>query len=131
MSVDTLYLGPHTQSLILIDMPSIDLGPIWGTIPELTKIHLQNVDCFTKENFLSLQRRVASYKGLEHLGLELISFDIEEVKREFLVMMEVHADSLKHLWLGRNKSSNAFIKDVCSTLTTVSGFTQVLESISL
>lgn len=112
-------------------MPSIDLGPIWDTIPELRKIHLQNVDGFTKEHFLAMQRRVTSYKGLEHLGLELISFDLEEVKREFMVIMEVHADSLKHLWLGRNKVNNDFIRDICYTLTKVSNFTQVLESISL
>ena len=34
ISVDTLYLGPHTKHLTLIDMPSIDLSRVYETLPE-------------------------------------------------------------------------------------------------
>jgi hypothetical protein len=34
------------------------------------------------------------YKGLRHLGLELIPFDLEEVKKELLELLNWHSDSL-------------------------------------
>lgn len=40
LKIDTLYLGPWTKHLRLIDMPSIDLAKVWDTLPELETFHL-------------------------------------------------------------------------------------------
>ena len=116
IKIDTLYLTENTKSLTLIDMPSIDMTHVFETLPELTSIHIQNVDELKKENFLAMYRRLVTYKGLTNLTLELLSFDIEEVKQEFLEILYVHSDSLRNISLGRNRVSNQFMKEICSSL---------------
>ena len=59
---------------------------------------------------------MVTYKGLQTLGLELLSFDIEEVKKEYLDILGTHSDSLRKLSLARNRVSNSFLKDICTTL---------------
>lgn len=90
IKLDTLHLGEQTKSLTLVDMPSIEMPLVYETLPELTSFHIQNVDEFKKENFLSVARRLVTYKGLQSLGLELVTFDLEEVKREFLEILTIH-----------------------------------------
>jgi hypothetical protein len=60
---------------------------------------------------------LVSYKGLIKFGLELLSFDLEDVKDEYLEILKVHSDSLTHLSLARNKVTNAFIKIMCDVLS--------------
>ena len=57
-----------------------------------------------------------TYKGVKKLVLELLSFDLEDVKEKYLEILQVHSDSLTHLSLARNKVSNAFMKSVCDVL---------------
>ncbi len=57
------------------------------------------------------------YKGLTNLGLELVSFNLEDVKKELLDVLANHSDSLRHLSLARNKISNDFMKAMCQSLT--------------
>lgn len=57
-----------------------------------------------------------TYKGLKKFVLELLSFDLEDVKEKYLEILQVHSDSLTHLSLARNKVSNAFMKNVCDVL---------------
>jgi len=116
IKIETLHLGEHTKSLILIDMPSIDMPSIFEYMPQLKHLHIQNCDEFKKENFIAMQRRLIAYKGLETFGLELLSFDIEDVKSEYLDILRIHSDSLRRLSLARNKVSNQFLKDICSVL---------------
>ena len=63
-----------------------------------------------------MQSRLVTYKGLKKFVLELLSFDIEDVKEKYLEILQVHSDSLTHLSLARNKVSNAFMKSVCDVL---------------
>ena len=60
---------------------------------------------------------LVSYKGLIKFGLELLSFDLEDVKDEYLEILKVHSDSLTHLSLACNKVKNAFIKIMCDVLS--------------
>ena len=61
------------------------------------------MDELKKEDFQDIHKKLTSYKGLETFGLELVSFDLEDVKSEIMEIFNVHADTLKNLWLGRNK----------------------------
>lgn len=63
-----------------------------------------------------MQSRLVSYKGLKRLVLELLSFDIEDVKEKYLEILQIHSDSLTHISLARNKVSNSFMKVVCEIL---------------
>jgi len=97
-------------------MPSIDMPAVYEYLPQLKNLHIQNCDEFKKENFISMQRRLVTYKGLETLGLELLSFDLDDVKKEFLDILRIHSDSLRRLSLARNKVSNVFLKDICQVI---------------
>lgn len=116
MKVETLHLGEFTQSLTLIDMTSIDMPSVYEFLPPVTSIHIQNCDEFKQQNFLQICSRLVTYKGLKRLVLELLSFDIEEVKDKYMEILQVHSDSLTHLSLARNKVSNSFMKTVCDVL---------------
>jgi hypothetical protein len=90
-------------------MPSIELSGVFSRLLEertqLATLHLQNLDLFKTENFQTLRTLLTSYKGLENLGLELLSFDLESVKQDLLLILLAHADKLKRLSLARNKVS--------------------------
>lgn len=57
------------------------------------------------------------YKGLQHLGLELLSFDLDEVKSELIEILNFHSDSLRHVKLSRNKVPSDLIELICDSLT--------------
>jgi hypothetical protein len=40
LKLETLHLGEYSQSLTLIDMPSIDMSSVYEFIPPLTSIHI-------------------------------------------------------------------------------------------
>ncbi len=65
-----------------------------------------------------MSSRLVTYKGLKKLALELLSFDIEDVKERYLEILQIHSDSLTHLSLARNKISNIFMQIICDTLRT-------------
>lgn len=127
ISIDTLHLE-GTKHLTLIDMPSIDLRNVFETLPELQTFFVRNVDEFKKENFMAVYRRFISYSGLETLGLELLPFDLTDVSSEFLQIIQFHSNSLKHLYIGRNKVPSSLLKEICNKLM---GGLQVLETIDL
>ena len=56
------------------------------------------------------------YKGLRTLGLELVPFDLEDVKKELIEILHVHADSLRKLCLGRNRITVEFLQHLCANL---------------
>jgi len=112
VKVETLHLGEHTKSFTCIDMPSIEMTMVWEMLPELTNLHIQNCDLFTQANFVSMYKRLTTYKGLKILCLELLSFDIEDVRSEYVQILQTHSDSLTHISLARNKVSNTFLQDV-------------------
>jgi len=97
-------------------MPSFDLNAVFENLPMLKSFWVQNVDEFKKDQFLAVYQRFMSYNHLNKLGLELLSFDIEEVKEEFFQIIRTHYKTLKTLLLGRNKISNAFMKDMCNSI---------------
>lgn len=74
-----------------------------------------------------VQGRFLTYKGLEKLGLELLSFDLEEVKDDFFGILRNHNASLKHLLLGRNKISNALMEEMCNEIKELN----VIETLDL
>ena len=80
MKIDTLQLDEHTRTLILRDMPSIQMDEVFENLPEVVHLDIQNVDEFKKEQFLAVHKTLLKYKGLQHLGLELLSFDLNDVK---------------------------------------------------
>ena len=88
-------------------------------MPELQTLHIQNVEDFSIENFRVVAQRLLSYRGLVHLGFELTSFDLDDVKEEFFQILRTHSDTLTHLYIGRNKVSNAFMKEMCENITEV------------
>ena len=63
-----------------------------------------------------MQSRLVSYKGIKKFELELLSFDLEDVKEKYLEILQVHSDSLTHISLARNKITNTFMKSVCEVL---------------
>ena len=71
---------------------------------------------------------MVGYRGLVTLGLELLKFDLEEVKNLLVEILRVHSDSLRHLWLGRNKISNELLRYISTELR---GSFNVLESVHL
>ena len=56
------------------------------------------------------------YKGLRRLGLELLSFDLEDVKSELVEILRMHGDSLRELQIGRNKISNELLRFIADSL---------------
>jgi len=62
------------------------------------------------------KERLLSYQGLEKLGLELLMFDLDDVKEDLFHILSLHATTLKTLLLGRNKVSNEFMKDLCNAI---------------
>jgi hypothetical protein len=109
-------------------MPSFDLSKVWDTLPELATLHIQNLDSFNKEQFLQVYRRLTLYVGLQTLNLELVGFELEEVKNELIEIFRIHGDFLKHLSLARNKVTNEFLKFISLELR---GIFNVLESVDL
>lgn len=64
MKIDTLHLDEHTRTLILRDMPSIQMDEVFENLPEVVHLDIQNVDEFKKEQFLAVHRTLLKYKGL-------------------------------------------------------------------
>jgi len=52
---------------------------------------------------------MATYQGLERIGLELVVFDLEENKDTILNVLKTHAATLKVLSFAKNKCTNAFM----------------------
>jgi hypothetical protein len=75
-----------------------------------------------------MYKTLLSYKGLQYLALELLSFDLNEVRSEFLEILKWHSDSLLHLKLSRNLIPGSFLEAICSSLE---GGLVSLESIDL
>ena len=64
VKIDTLHLDEHTRTLILRDMPSIQMDEVFENLPEVLHLDIQNVDEFKKEQFLAVHRTLLKYKGL-------------------------------------------------------------------
>ena len=73
----------HTKHLYLYDFASFTITEVYKNLPELQTLHIQNVEDFSIENFRVVAQRLLSYRGLVHLGFELTSFDLDDVKEEF------------------------------------------------
>lgn len=71
MYVDSL------DTLILRDMPSIELSSVFNCLPELKFLKIDNVDSFTAEAFKVVFSKLLTYNGIHTLALELLAFDIE------------------------------------------------------
>jgi Pyruvate/2-oxoacid:ferredoxin oxidoreductase gamma subunit len=117
---------PALKHLILRDMPSVGLKAVFDNLPELQTFHVENVEDFTKENFIKIFNSFEKYVGLEKIVLDLLQFDIEEQKEVVKIVLRTHAKTLRHLSFARNKVSNAFIEDVCQVLA---GEENILEHI--
>lgn len=88
LKVETLHLGEFTQSIWFQDMPSIDMTHVFEFLPySVTSIHIQNCDGFNQQNFLAMQSRLITYKGLKKLVLELLSFDLEDIRDKYLELL--------------------------------------------
>jgi hypothetical protein len=109
-------------------MPSLDLTRVFDNLPELTSLHLQNIDEFKVPNFQAVYKKLTTYKGLEKLALELVSFDLWEIKAELVEILRIHSDTLKYFSLARNKVSSDLMKYLCGELS--KGF-NVLEVVDL
>jgi hypothetical protein len=66
--------------LILRDMPSIKMDGVFENLPEVAHLEIRNLDEFKKDQFLAVHKTLLKYKGLKHLGLELLYFDLNDVK---------------------------------------------------
>lgn len=68
-----------------------------------------------------------TFQGLEELSFELTSFDMEEVKPQYIQVLSHHAGTLRHISLSKNKVPNSLMKDIAA------GFSgnNVLEKIDL
>lgn len=106
----------HTRHLYLYDFASFELPEVYAHLPDLLTFFVQNLDDFKKENFQVVVKKLTSYRGLQCLGLELLQFELEEVKEDFFQILRTHSDSLTHLCLGRNKVSNALMKEICNEI---------------
>ena len=115
IKVDTLYLS-HTKHLTLQHMPTLELDSIFGTLPELTTFRVLDVSSFNQEMLSRVASKMSTYKGLETLGLELLNFNLENVKEEFFSILRQHSATLKNLYIGRNYLSNNFIKEMCNEI---------------
>jgi len=51
------------------------------------------------------------------LGLELLAFDLPEVKNELIELLNWHSDSLLHLKLSRNNVPSDLLELICDSLT--------------
>ena len=109
-------------------MPSIDLTRVYENLPELTTLHIQNIDEFKIPNFQAIYKKLTTYKGLEKLSIELVSFDLWDIKAELLEILRIHADTLKYFSLARNKVTSDLMKYLCGELS--KGF-NVLEVVDL
>jgi len=108
-------------------MPSISLGPVFANLPELKTLHIDNIDDFTKEQFLVVFNKLTTYQGLEKLGLELVPFDLEEQKEMILNVMKLHSATLRHVSFAKNKTTVAFMNYICEGMSCMSN----IESIDL
>ncbi|CDW87598.1 UNKNOWN [Stylonychia lemnae] len=115
ITLDSLFLD-HTQHLTIIDMPSFDLSSVFRNLPQLKTLSCQNVDDFKKDNFIVVKEHLLTYTGLEKLGLELLQFDLDEVKEDVFQILRHHAATLKKLYIGRNKVSNDFMRELCNAI---------------
>lgn len=97
-------------------MPSFDLQKIFENLPALQSFHVQNVEDFKQEQFNAVYQKLITYDSLNRLGLELLAFDIDEVKDKLFDILRMHHRTLKTLLLGRNKVSNQFMKDLCNAI---------------
>ena len=59
---------------------------------------------------------MTKYLGLETLVLDLIPFDIEEIKDLLIEVCKVHRASLTHLSIARNKISAEFLRGLCEQI---------------
>ncbi len=106
----------NLHHLVLKDMPSVGLKQVFTELPDLTTFHVENVEDFTKENFLEVFKKFEQYSGLQKLVLDLIHFDLEENKEAIISVLRTHAKHLRHLSLARNKITNDFLHRICEVL---------------
>ena len=113
--VDNLYLT-NTRHLFLKDMPGFELDTVLMQIPELVTLKIENVPSFKKETFSAMVGKMLTYKGLETLGLELLTFDLESVKEDLFQILRHHSATLRTLLLGKNKISATFFQEMASQI---------------
>jgi hypothetical protein len=49
VKIESLYLDEHTRTLILRDMPSIQMDEVFENLPELVHLEIKNIEEFKKE----------------------------------------------------------------------------------
>jgi len=59
-------------------------------MPELQSLHLENVEAFDQNNFMAVCQKLSMYQGLEKLVLELLVFDLEQVKEKYVEVVRHH-----------------------------------------
>ena len=74
------------------------------------------MDDFTKDAFLAVFNKFNTYQGIDKLGLELVSFDLEENKEVLLGALKIHSGSLTKLSFAKNKVTNSFMTYICDGL---------------
>ena len=65
---------------------------------------------------MDVYKTFLNYEHLHKLGLELLNFEIEDVKDELFQIIRIHHRTLHNLLLGRNKISNAFMREMCNAI---------------
>ena len=97
-------------------MPSIQLGEVFANLPEMRTFRVDNVDDFTQEQLAVVCNKLQTFQGLEHLGFELVVFDLYENRELLLSILKLHSGSLTKLSFAKNKVSNEFMQFVCEGL---------------
>jgi hypothetical protein len=65
-------------------MPSIEVDEILRNLPHLKTFVLDNVEDFKEQTLKAIASNFLAYEGLESLGLELLTFDLEANKELIL-----------------------------------------------
>jgi len=113
------------KALYLKDMPSANLQGVWAEIPDLAVLDIENIDDFTQEAFTTVFSKLATYQGLEHLGLSLVVFDLDANKEAILNVLRVHSDTLRSISFSKNKVTNGFLDFICEGLAEVSNIQEI------
>jgi len=59
---------------------------------------------------------LSTYQGLEKLVLDLIPFNLEEVKEKYVEVARLHNKTLKYIGLQKNAISNDFMQYLCEQI---------------
>ncbi len=112
----------------------MDCSAIYDNMPQLTYFNHQNIDCFKEEQYHKVMTRFLDYDGLNHLGLELLNFEITGSPAHLDDLVNVflkHQASLNSVSLNRNKLTDAFIKDLCERISGAAPNLKVVDFLHL